>query len=141
MHRVFPSSYSLIASSQLFQFHKTNTRDSRVVVTPFMQDGNYPPRNFATFGPSGLWPPFTGIYKNCVNNFNFILQHWAGVRFYLSFLNLTKSYVFNKQSLLSFIWIYNIYKTYYPEVIKSFCRVPLVFFIFLLSYSQLKYLC
>jgi len=101
VHRVFPSSYSIIASSQLIQFHKTNIRDSRAVVTPFMQDGNYPPRNFATFGPSGLWPPFTGIYINCVNNLNFILQHWAGVRFYLSLLNLTKSYVFIKQSLLS----------------------------------------
>jgi len=28
-----------------------------------MQDGTYPPRNFATLGPSGLWPPFTGVYK------------------------------------------------------------------------------
>jgi len=102
VHRVFPSSYLLIASSQLFQFHKTNIRDSRAVVTPFMQDGNYPPRNFATFGPSGLWPPFTGIYKIRVNKFNFILQHWAGVRFYLSLKYFTKSYVFNKQSLLSF---------------------------------------
>jgi len=34
--------------------------DSEAVVTPFMQDGTYPPRNFATFGPSGLQPPFTG---------------------------------------------------------------------------------
>jgi len=25
-----------------------------------MQDGTYPPRNFATLGPSGLRPPFTG---------------------------------------------------------------------------------
>lgn len=140
MHRVFPSSYPLIASSQLFQFHKTNTRDSGAVVTPFMQDGNYPPRNFATFGPSGLWPPFTGIYKNCVNNFFFILQHWAGVRFYFSYFYFTKSYVFNKQSLLPFYWIY-IYKTYYPEVTKLICRVPLVFFIFLLSYTLLNYLC
>jgi hypothetical protein len=28
------------------------------------------------------------------------LQHWAGVRFYTSFFNLAKSYVFVKQSLL-----------------------------------------
>lgn len=27
-----------------------------------MQDGIYPSRNFATFGPSGLRPPFTGTY-------------------------------------------------------------------------------
>jgi len=31
------------------------------------------------------------------------LQHWAGVRFYTSFFNLAKSYVFNKQSLPPFI--------------------------------------
>jgi len=30
----------------------------------------------------------------------FTLQHWAGVRFYTSFFNLAKSYVFVKQSLL-----------------------------------------
>lgn len=28
-----------------------------------MQDGTYPSRNLATLGPSGLRPPFTGIYK------------------------------------------------------------------------------
>jgi len=27
-----------------------------------MQDGTYPPMNFATFGPSELQPPFTGDY-------------------------------------------------------------------------------
>ena len=35
------------------------TGDSGAVVTPFMQDGTYPPMNFATFGPSELQPPFT----------------------------------------------------------------------------------
>jgi len=34
-----------------------------------MQDGNYPPRNFATFGLSGLQPPLTGTYKTNVNLF------------------------------------------------------------------------
>jgi len=34
-----------------------------------MQDGTYPPRNFATLGPSGLRPPFTGAYKNNVYYF------------------------------------------------------------------------
>jgi hypothetical protein len=65
-----------------------------------MRDGTYPPRNFATLGPSGLRPPFTGIYNKSVNLCFFILQHWAGVRFYTSFFNLAKSYVFVKQSLL-----------------------------------------
>ena len=32
-----------------------------------MQDGTYPPRNFATLGPSGLRPPFTGIYREGLN--------------------------------------------------------------------------
>jgi len=32
------------------------------------------------------------------------LQHWAGVRFYTSFNNLAKSYVFIKQSPLPFFW-------------------------------------
>ena len=27
-----------------------------------MQDGTYPPRNFATLGPSELQPPFTEAY-------------------------------------------------------------------------------
>jgi len=33
------------------------------VVTPFMQDANYAPRNFATLGQSELLPPFTGDSK------------------------------------------------------------------------------
>jgi len=64
VHRVFPSNCKIIASSQLIQFRKNNIGDSGAVVTPFMQDGTYPSRNFATLGPSGLRPPFTGIYKN-----------------------------------------------------------------------------
>ena len=62
VYRVFPSTYILIVSALLLQFHKNNTRDSEAVVTPFMQDGTYPSRNFATLGPSRLWPPFTGTY-------------------------------------------------------------------------------
>ena len=51
------------ASSRPFRFHRNSIRDSGAVVTPFMQDGIYPSRNFATLGPSGLRPPFTGAYK------------------------------------------------------------------------------
>jgi len=32
-----------------------------------MQVGTYPIRNFATFGPSELQPPFTGTYIKCLN--------------------------------------------------------------------------
>lgn len=50
MNRVFPSNYKTIASSRKIQFHKVNTRDSRRIVTPFMQVKNYLTKNFATFG-------------------------------------------------------------------------------------------
>jgi len=57
VHGVFPSSHKDFASSRRFQFHWVNIGDSKAVVTPFMQDGTYPPRDFATFGPSELRPP------------------------------------------------------------------------------------
>ena len=66
VHRVFPSSHIISASSQKIQFHWVNIWDSREVVTPFMQDGTYPPRNFATLGPSELQPPFTEVYTGRV---------------------------------------------------------------------------
>ena len=37
--------------SRILQFHRDQASDSREVVTPFMQDGTYPTRNFATLGP------------------------------------------------------------------------------------------
>jgi len=61
----------LIVSSQFIYVHKFNFRDSKAVVTPFMQDGTYPSRSFATLGPSELRPPFTGTYKNNYNFFSF----------------------------------------------------------------------
>jgi len=63
VYRVFPSDCKIFASSQIIQFHPNNTGDSGTVVTPFVQDGTYPSRDFATLGPSELRPPFTGIYK------------------------------------------------------------------------------
>eukprot|EP01132_Coremiostelium_polycephalum_P000359 gene359-454_t len=45
-----------------------NIGDSREVVTPFMHVKNYLTRNFATFGPSWLQPPFTGT---SIQNFHF----------------------------------------------------------------------
>jgi len=62
VHRVFPSSCSHFASSRKLKFHRVKIGDSRKVVTPFMHVGNYPTRNYATLGPSGLQPPFTGTY-------------------------------------------------------------------------------
>ncbi len=62
MHGVSPSYYIFIASAQQIQFHRVIVGDSGAIVTPFMQDGTYPPRNFATLGPSGIRPPFTEYY-------------------------------------------------------------------------------
>jgi hypothetical protein len=62
VHRVFPSNWKKTASSRSFQFHWVQVGDSGEVVTPFMQVGTYPTRNFATLGPSELQPPFTGAY-------------------------------------------------------------------------------
>ena len=62
VHGVFPSNCKQPASSRAFQFHQACVGDSGEVVTPFMQVGTYPTRNFATFGPSELQPPFTGGY-------------------------------------------------------------------------------
>ena len=61
VHRVFPSNYKKSASSQTFQFHRACIGDSREVITPFMQVRTYLTRNFATFVPSELQQPFTGI--------------------------------------------------------------------------------
>ena len=61
VHRVFSSYCKYSASARRIQFHWTYIGDSGEVVTPFMQVGTYPTRNFATFGPSELRPPFTGI--------------------------------------------------------------------------------
>jgi len=59
VHGVFPSSRKYSVSSRKIQFRWANAGDSKEVVTPFMHDGTYPSRNFATLGPSELQPPFT----------------------------------------------------------------------------------
>lgn len=45
--------------SRRFQFRQVYVRDSQTVVTPFMRDANYAPRNFATLEQLGLLLPFT----------------------------------------------------------------------------------
>jgi len=65
VHGVFPSNRRKLASSQAFQIHQVCVGDSEEIVTPFMQVGTYPTRNFATFGPSELQPPFTVAYLWC----------------------------------------------------------------------------
>ena len=51
VHRVFPSYCGQAASSPPLQFRREPLRDSRSVVTRFVQVGTYPTRNFATLGP------------------------------------------------------------------------------------------
>ncbi|KMS64973.1 hypothetical protein BVRB_040740, partial [Beta vulgaris subsp. vulgaris] len=51
VHGVFPSDRGYVASSPRLQFHRVSRGDSAPVVTPFMQVGTYPTRNFATLGP------------------------------------------------------------------------------------------
>jgi len=58
VHGVLPSNCKKPASSRVLQFHQAYIGDSGEIVTLFMQDGTYPPRNFATLGPSELQPPF-----------------------------------------------------------------------------------
>ena len=48
---VFSSRRGYPASSPELQFRRVPRRDSAPVVTPFVQVGNYPTRNFATLGP------------------------------------------------------------------------------------------
>ena len=132
MHRVFPSSYIIIASSQLFQFRKINIGDSGAVVTPFMQDGTYPSRNFATLGPSGLRPPFTGIYKKS-NTFLFHLAALGRCQIlYVILYYLAKSYVFIKQSPLPF-FKYNMFflsRSYKVNLPSSFNVIIIFVFIY-----------
>jgi len=136
VHRVFPSNYVYIASSRQLQLHRINIGDSKAIVTPFMQDGTYPPRNFATFGPSELQPPFTGVYYTSLNLCIFTLQHRAGVRFYSLFFNLAESCVFIKQSLPSILcylfcksFFSLSYKSILPSSFNVFFSIILIIFI------------
>lgn len=99
MHRVFSSYDNYPASARELQFHWTYIRDSGEVVTPFMQVGNYPTRNFATLGPSRIT---AAVYKNFHSELAPILLtylHRAGVSPYTSSYDFAETCVFNKQSL------------------------------------------
>src|SRR5205823_11869114 len=47
VHGVFPSSCGQPASSPALQVRRVSRQDSRTFVTPFVQVGTYPTRNFA----------------------------------------------------------------------------------------------
>ena len=126
-------------SSHLFRFHRNSIRDSGAVVTPFMQDGTYPSRNFATLGPSGLRPPFTGVYKKCVNKIFLPCSTGQVSDFIHHLLNLAKSYVFIKQSLPP-LFCY-LKSSSYPEVTKLICLVPLILLFLIPQFIQPINLC
>jgi hypothetical protein len=117
VHRVFSSSYGLVASSRPFPLHRAVIGDSKRVVTPFMQDRNYLPRNFATLGPSRLRPPFTEPYRTL-----FFLGISTGqASDFILHEHLAKSCVFKKQSLSSFFlffkfrFLFQSYETILPS--------------------------
>jgi len=99
VHRVSSSYDKYSASARKIQFHWTCTRDSGEVVTPLMQVGNYPTRNFATLGPSRIT---AAVYKNFHFGLAPILltyKHRAGVSPYTSSFDFAETCVFVKQSL------------------------------------------
>ncbi len=105
--------------------------DSGAVVTPFMQDGTYPPRNFATFGPSGLQPPFTGTYiLSFTENFHLAALGRRQTQYII--LNLAESCVFSKQSLPPLL-CHSVRSLPFPEVTVLICRVPSIIFFHRLS--------
>ncbi len=71
------------------------------IVTPFVQVGTYPTRNFATLGPLSLRPPFTGA---SIKSFalrlphHLTFRHRAGVTPYTSAYAFAECCVFSKQS-------------------------------------------
>ena len=99
MHRVFSSYDKNTASARKIQFHWTYIGDSGEVVTPLMQVGTYPTRNFATLGPSRIT---AAVYKGFHSKLAPILLnrlHRAGVSPYTSSYDFAKTCVFIKQSL------------------------------------------
>ncbi len=99
VHGVFPSTRKKTASSRTFQIHQDYVGDSEEIVTPFMQVGTYPTRNFATFGPSELQPPFTGDSIACKHK-RISPCSTGQVSASIHHKNFAETCVFIKQSLL-----------------------------------------
>lgn len=55
--RVFSSNWELSVSAPIVKFHAIYLKDSYPIITLFMQDNTYLPRNFATLGSLELQPP------------------------------------------------------------------------------------
>jgi len=143
VYRVFPSSRNNSASARRIQFRWVNIGDSREVVTPFVQVGTYPTRDFATLGPLWLRPPFTVASIGSFNFFFFTWQHWAGFRLYTSFCKFAGSCVFIKQSLPSvvcflyfkFFYNWNSFSRSYRVILPSSFNIVLSNVLVLSTYS------
>ena len=89
-----------------------------------MQDGTYPPRNFATLGPSELQPPFTEAYtlrKNALFSLNGTGQASDPIRH----IAILQSPVFLINSRHPLVLNAPVSKSPPPpKVTESFCRVP-----------------
>ncbi len=105
-----------------------------------MQDGTYPPRNFATFGPLWLQPPFAGDSILSITLILLTFQRRAGVRPYTSFYNFAESCVFSKQSLLP-IMCHQILALLIPKLQSYFAEFLQHCYLNCFSIFLLVYLC
>jgi hypothetical protein len=108
-----------------------------------MQDGTYPSRSFATFGPLGYSRRLPYLNQKLSTTF-YMLGHRADVKHYTSFYKFAMSCVFSKQSLFLILCrrqYRNIIGPPSPEVIAQFCRVPLISLSYTPKSTQLVYLC
>src|ERR1700730_6869220 len=67
VHGVFPSSCGQPASSPALQVRRVSRQDSRTFVTPFVQVGTYPTRNFAQFVSLCFQRSWTLSFTSCVH--------------------------------------------------------------------------
>jgi len=88
-----------------------------------MQDGTYPPRNFATLGPSELQPPFTEAYTRCFHTL-LLLNGTGQASDPIRHITILQSPVFLVNSRSPLVYYTLKKSTPPPKVTESFCRVP-----------------
>jgi len=121
------------ASSRKIQFHWVSIGDSGEVIRPFMQDGTYPPRNFATLGPLWLQPPFTRGSISCFH-MSFLLFSTGQILDLIHHIAILQSPVFLLNSCSPHLrdTLSNMLPTYlgppFSEVTELICRVPSILF-------------
>ena len=120
VHRVFPSSCTELHLHSNFNFIKTILETvgqslHHLCRTELTRQGILLPQDHQSYGRRLL-----EFIKYSVNHIFFTLQHWAGVRFYTSFFNLTKSYVFIKQSLPPLFFLH--YAFLFPKLRNKFAE-------------------